>query len=36
MDICEDNSTTSVNVLIGQTPNLTAAELENVPQLSTP
>ena len=33
---CEDNSTASVNVLIGQAPNLTAAELENVPQLSTP
>lgn len=33
---CEDNSTATVNVLIGQAPNLTAAELENVPQLSTP
>jgi hypothetical protein len=33
---CEDNSTASVNLLIGQAPNLTAAELENVPQLSTP
>ncbi|MGH9975473.1 MAG: hypothetical protein ACRD8Z_06515, partial [Nitrososphaeraceae archaeon] len=33
---CEDNSIASVNVLIGQAPNLTAAELENVPQLSTP
>jgi hypothetical protein len=33
---CEDNSTATVNVLIGQAPNLTAAALENVPQLSTP
>lgn len=33
---CEDNSTASLNVLIGQAPNLTAADLENVPELSTP
>jgi hypothetical protein len=33
---CEDNSTASVDVLIGQAPNLTAAELENLPELSTP
>ena len=33
---CEDNSTASLNVLIGQAPNLTNAELENVPQLSNP
>lgn len=33
---CEDNSTASLNVLIGQAPNLTNAELENVPQLSDP
>lgn len=33
---CEDNSTASLNMLIGQVPNLTAAELENVPELSTP
>jgi len=33
---CEDNSTASVQVLMGQAPNLTAAELENLPELSTP
>jgi len=33
---CEDNSTASLNVLIGQAPNLTNAEFENVPQLSDP
>jgi hypothetical protein len=33
---CEDNSTASVQVLIGQAPNFTAAELENLPELSTP
>ncbi|HZA68386.1 MAG TPA: hypothetical protein VE548_01710 [Nitrososphaeraceae archaeon] len=33
---CEDNSTASLNVLIGQAPNLTNAQLENVPQLSNP
>jgi hypothetical protein len=33
---CEDNSTASVQVLMGQAPNLTEAELENLPQLSTP
>jgi hypothetical protein len=33
---CEDNSTASVQVLTGQAPNLTAAELENLPELSTP
>ncbi len=33
---CEDNSTASLNMLIGKAPNLTAAELENVPELSTP
>jgi hypothetical protein len=33
---CEDNSTASVQVLIGQAPNLTEAELENLPELSTP
>ena len=33
---CEDNSTASVQVLLGQAPNLTAAELENLPELSTP
>lgn len=33
---CEDNSTASIQVLLGQAPNLTAAELENVPELSTP
>jgi hypothetical protein len=33
---CEDNSTSSVDVLIGVAPNLTAAELENLPELSTP
>ncbi|HEX7818041.1 MAG TPA: hypothetical protein VF419_01565 [Nitrososphaeraceae archaeon] len=33
---CEDNSTASIKVLLGQAPNLTAAELENLPELSTP
>ena len=33
---CEDNSTASVRVLLGQAPNFTAAELENLPELSTP
>lgn len=33
---CEDNSTTSIQVLMGQAPNFTAAELENLPELSTP
>jgi hypothetical protein len=33
---CEANSTASVQVLLGQAPNLTAAELENLPELSTP
>ena len=33
---CDDNSTASIQVLLGQAPNLTAAELENVPELSTP
>jgi hypothetical protein len=33
---CEDNSTASLNVLIGQAPNLTNAELENIPQISNP
>ena len=33
---CEDNSTASVQVLLGQAPNFTAAELENLPEISTP
>ena len=33
---CEGNSTASVEVLLGQAPNFTAAELENLPELSTP
>src|ERR671919_1702373 len=33
---CEDNSTASVQVLLGQAPNFTAADLENLPELSTP
>lgn len=33
---CEDNSTASIQVLMGQAPNLTAAELENLQELSTP
>jgi hypothetical protein len=33
---CEDNSTASIQVLLGQAPNLTATELENLPELSTP
>jgi hypothetical protein len=32
---CEDNSTASIQVLMGQAPNFTAAELENLPELST-
>lgn len=33
---CAGNSTASIQVLMGQAPNLTAAELENLPELSTP
>ena len=33
---CEDNSTASIQVLMGQAPNLAPAELENIPELSTP
>ena len=33
---CEDNSTATINVLIGVAPNLTATDLESVPQLSNP
>jgi hypothetical protein len=33
---CEGNSTASIQVLMGQAPNLTAADLENLPELSTP
>jgi hypothetical protein len=33
---CEDNSTASIQVLMGQAPNFTTAELENLPELSTP
>lgn len=33
---CEDNSTASLNILIGQAPNFTAAKLENLPELSNP
>ena len=33
---CEDNSTASIQVLMGQAPNFTAAEVENLPELSTP
>jgi hypothetical protein len=33
---CEANSTASIQVLLGQAPNLTAAELENIPELSSP
>ena len=33
---CEYNSTASIKVLMGQAPNFTAAELENLPELSTP
>jgi hypothetical protein len=33
---CEDNSTAIVQVLLGQAPNFTAAELENLLELSTP
>ena len=33
---CEDDSTTSIQILIGSAPNMTAAELENIAPLSTP
>jgi hypothetical protein len=33
---CADNSTADVQVLVGQAPNFTAAELENISELSTP
>jgi hypothetical protein len=33
---CEDDSTTPIQVLIGSAPNMTAATLENIAQLSTP
>jgi hypothetical protein len=33
---CGDNSTAEVNILTGQAPNLKAAELENIKELSTP
>jgi hypothetical protein len=33
---CRDDSTSSINVLLGQAPNLVSAELENIPQLSNP
>lgn len=33
---CEDDSTTPIQVLIGQAPNMTAAPLENIAPLSTP
>lgn len=33
---CSDNSTAEVNILTGQAPNLKAAELENIKELSTP
>jgi hypothetical protein len=33
---CAENSTASIQVLVGQAPNFAPAELENVPQLSTP
>jgi hypothetical protein len=33
---CEGNSTASIQVLLGQAPNLTAAELENIAELSSP
>ena len=33
---CEDDSTASLNILFGQAPNPTNAELENIPQLSSP
>ena len=32
---CEDHST-SITVLIGSAPNMTAATLDNIPSLSTP
>ena len=33
---CGDDSTSPITVLIGSTPNMTAATLENIPALSTP
>ena len=33
---CEDDSTSPIQVLIGSAPNMTAATLENIAQLSTP
>ena len=33
---CEDDNTTSVQILIGSAPNMTAATLENIAPLSTP
>jgi len=33
---CDDQSVTPIKVLIGSAPNLTAAEFENIPELSTP
>jgi hypothetical protein len=33
---CEDDSTTPIAVLIGSAPNMTAANLENLPTMSTP
>ena len=33
---CGDDSTSPIQVLIGSTPNMTAATLENIPALSTP
>ena len=33
---CSDDSTTSIQVLIGSAPNMTAATLENIAPLSTP
>jgi hypothetical protein len=33
---CNDDSASSVNVLLGEAPNLINAELENIPELSNP
>src|SRR5688500_11788783 len=33
---CQDDSTSPIQVLIGSSPNMTAATLENIPPLSTP
>ena len=33
---CQDDSTTSIQILIGSAPNMTAAPLENIAPLSTP